>query len=226
METQNKLHNIYLTLADKTSYDEIKKYLIENDTVFQITKQFLRSVKNMKCFSGQTVDTNFKSLMQLNDLEAEFQAVSVPGNGNCFFNSLSLMYFGNFEYFYIFKICSIYAFIENETIIEDFLINNAEYTHEEYLECIEKAVKINEWSDFISIISAVILLKKSISIVSIDNNLPSKIVYNIPGESTSLLIGFQNFHFVPILKNNDQVIEPNNLAMTVFDDFQRFAVNT
>ena len=84
-------------MADKTSYEEIKKYLIKNDTVFQITKRFLRSFEDLKFYSGQTIDTNFKNLMQINDLEEEFQAVSVPGNGNCFYNSLSMMYFGTFD---------------------------------------------------------------------------------------------------------------------------------
>ena len=215
METQNKLHNIYLTLADKTSYDEIKKYLIENDTVFQITKQFLRSVKNMKCFSGQTVDTNFKSLMQLNDLEAEFQAVSVPGNGNCFYNSLSMMYFGTFEFFYIFKICSIYACIENEDYLKDFMFKNAHYDLQEYLKSIENAVRINAWSDLISIVSVVIILKKIITIISTSNKKPYKIVYNNPGVYTSLLIGFQHDHFVPILKKKNSINKPNNEAIFI-----------
>jgi hypothetical protein len=108
--------------------------------------------------------------------------------------------------------------------MKDFLIDNCGYTNQEFLKSLEDSVKKQEWADFINISSASILLKKSVSIISLSkDNVPFKTVYGIP-ENSGLLIGFYNNHFVPILKMNDDAIEPNNLSITVFDKFDRFLV--
>ena len=137
---------------------------------------------------------------------------------------LSLFYFGTIAYHYIFRVCLNYILVENEEIMKDFLIDNCGYTNQEFLKSLEDSVRKQEWADFINISSASILLKKSVSIISLSkDNVPFKTVYGIP-ENSGLLIGFNNNHFVPILKMNDDAIEPNNLSLTVFDKFNRFKV--
>ena len=163
--------------------------------------------------------------MQLNDLDSDFRAVCVPSDGNCFYNALSSFYFGSAEYFYEFKICAIYVCIENEEITKDYLLTSSAYSLEDYLASIEKSVRKNEWADFINIVTSVILLKKSISIITLSKeNLPSKMVYGVSNQSINLLIGFYQNHFVPIFKTNEQTVEPLNAVITIFDDFKRFPV--
>jgi hypothetical protein len=207
------------------TYSEIKNIVFQNYSELNKTKQFLRGIKDMWLYKDQTIDNDYKILMQLNDLEHKFQALTVPKDGNCFYNSLSLFYFGTTTYFYIFKICLLYVLVENEQIIQNFLKKRCKYTHEEYLESLENSVKEQEWADFINISTATILLKRPISIISLSSqNIPFKTVYGIPDQNCGILIGFYKNHFVPLLKVNENVKEPNNESMTVFDKFDRFKV--
>ena len=216
---------IYSSLSHKTKYQEIKDILLKNQSVLESTKEYLRSINEMTIYKDQSIDCNFKTLMQLNDLDSDFRAVCVPSDGNCFYNALSSFYFGSAEYFYVFKICAIYVCIENEEIIKDYLLTSAAYSLKDYLTSIEKSVRKNEWADFINIVTSVILLKKSISIITLSKeNLPSKMVYGVSNQSINLLIGFYQNHFVPIFKTNEQTVEPLNAVITIFDDFKRFPV--
>ena len=211
-------------MSQKRSYKEIKNIVIDNYLELRNVKLFLRGIENMWLYTGQKVDESYGTLMQLNDLDTNFKAVDVPRDGNCFYNSLSLFYFGTIAYHYIFRVCLNYILVENEEIMKDFLIDNCGYTNQEFLKSLEDSVRKQEWADFINISSASILLKKSVSIISLSkDNVPFKTVYGIP-ENSGLLIGFYNNHFVPILKMNDDAIEPNNLSLTVFDKFNRFKV--
>ena len=104
-------------------------------------------------------------------------------------------------------------------------MTSAAYSLKDYLTSIEKSVRKNEWADFINIVTSVILLKKSISIITLSKeNLPSKMVYGVSNQSINLLIGFYQNHFVPIFKTNEQTVEPLNAVITIFDDFKRFPV--
>ena len=94
-------------------------------------------------------------------------------------------------------------------------MTSAAYSLKDYLASIEKSVRKNEWADFINIVTSVILLKKSISIITLSKeNLPSKMVYGVSDQS--LLIGFYQNHFVPIFKTNEQTVEPLNAVITIF----------
>ena len=94
---------IYSSLSHKTKYQEIKDILLKNQSVLESTKEYLRSINEMTIYKDQSIDCNFKTLMQLNDLDSDFRAVCVPSDGNCFYNALSSFYFGSAEYFYVFK---------------------------------------------------------------------------------------------------------------------------
>ena len=77
-------------------------------------------IKNLVEFKNQMIDKSFYGLLEKNKI-LNYEPVSVRKNGNCLYESFSILYFNSNEFFYIFKLGSIFSLLEYQNFFRDLL---------------------------------------------------------------------------------------------------------
>ena len=96
------------------SFNLIKEKYLENKILLNKLTEELMTIEPTTSYSGQTQDEVYKSYEKRLQLEEHFKAIFSTGNGNCCYNSLSYLLFGNEQFWFIIKICSVFMLFENE----------------------------------------------------------------------------------------------------------------
>lgn len=179
----------------------IETIFAENDIIIKNLINQLRSIKTYMEYSSQKIYENFKQRLNLND---DFFPVESSADGNCLYNSISLILFEHENYFFIVKACSLYIIFEYKQYF-NYLLNSFGYeiSVEEF---IQNSFRKNEWGNDLNILSISILLNKTIFCYSPSKNLNLnfKYIYSLENNKEKpLFIGLCDNHFFPILIKKD-----------------------
>ncbi|RMZ95022.1 hypothetical protein BpHYR1_004493 [Brachionus plicatilis] len=133
----------------KAMYDFITK---ENHNA-DILKHYLIEKKSLRSINGQTIETfqPYSQKIELFELR-NFIPISARPDGNCFYRAISYCLFGSENFYYIFKIGSLFILIEYQNLFEDILQRH--YYKEPFVEIFFKSARKNEWAMSINILAA------------------------------------------------------------------------
>jgi hypothetical protein len=160
----------------------------------------LRSKTEPFHYNNEIVDKTFDLTMRLNDLR-DFKAIDIERLGNCFYQSISKLIFGDQKYFYLIRLATFYTFYENR----DFFSIALEHLHygESVDQYIQRTYKDKAWASEILITASSISLKRSILSFSTDPKtcLPHNMVFSFQKElENPLIIAFHINHFAPLMR--------------------------
>jgi hypothetical protein len=166
----------------------------------------LNKIKSNSIYNNESIDHNFEKVIERNNLNLAVKAKFTLGDGNCFYRSISYQIFGNDDFWFIIKISIIFIIYKYKFIFQDFLNNNINSRNIE--ELILFHFGQNVWADETIQAATAFCLKRDLLVYSVDCSSlkPFKILYKMfESELMPLLIGYDNYHFVPflILKNSN-----------------------
>ncbi len=119
----------------------------------------MRSKTEPFYYNDERVDKNFDLTMRLNDLR-DFKAIEIENKGNCFYQSISKIIFGDQKYFYLIRLAAFYTFYEYRDF---FSIALEKLNYGESVDgFIQQIYKDKEWANEILIVATSISLKRSI----------------------------------------------------------------
>jgi hypothetical protein len=193
----------------KLIYD--KHFIKENNNIdftifaskknlFDLLIKQLRSQTNSFYYKNEKVDKDFDLIIKLNNLEG-LNAIDIEKKGNCFYQSISKLIFGEQKYYYLIRLATFYTLLE----YRDFFSIALEKLHygESVDEFIQRNYKDKVWANEILIVASSISLKRPILSFSIDPKkiLPNNIVFSFKTElDNPLIIAFNVNHFVPLMQ--------------------------
>jgi len=160
----------------------------------------LRSKTEPLYYGNEIVDKTFDFTLRLNDLK-DFKAIDIERLGNCFYQSISKLIFGDQKYFYLIRLATFYTFYE----YRDFFSIALEHLHygESVERFIQRTYKDKAWANEILIAASSISLKRSILSFSIDPQTyaPNNLVFSFQEElENPLIIVFHINHFAPLMR--------------------------
>ena len=200
------------------SFNFIKKSFNESK---QILNEFFQKIRNLSLikYSNQDINEPNRKKLQLSD---DYYPIDSTGNGNCLYNSISILLFGNEELYYLIKICSIFIILENETFF-----NHLIYCFKfelEYEKFIKKTCKKKEYGSTLNLVAISLLLDKTINcfVESKRTNTSVYHVYSIrKNKSEKIILGCINEHFFPILiKSNNLTLDNKECIVLAEYDFE------
>ncbi|CAF0797547.1 unnamed protein product [Brachionus calyciflorus] len=198
----------------------IKNEINKGEEVLQNLKNYFENIKQFPTYSYHEIDYDYDVILELNDL-TEFCALSSSKNGDCLYNSLSTIFFGKEEYYYLFKLGSFLVLIKNEKYFRDYFKKiHYEQVFEKFIENMSLKGK---WANQFNLISLSFFLNKRIFIYSIDTetNIPYNTNYDMcRNKSNPIMIGHKNNHFVPFVSENDEA-KFNEIETEPFSEFRR-----
>ncbi|CAF1098805.1 unnamed protein product [Brachionus calyciflorus] len=218
-EVLKELYKIMCT-DNEISFQQIKMIFESYKINLGKFREFIRGVNSLNKSEGHIVDETFFGLLKINNI-LNFKPISVPKDGNCFYESLSILYFGSRELFFLFKLGSIFTIFENEYFFIDIL-NGLKY--EFNLEkLIQRTRKKNECACELKIISLSIFLNKTILVFGYDpkDSYQLNVKYAFCGVTENCLpIGFIINHFVPLLSNVDDGVLPD-IQIDLYSEYRK-----
>ncbi|CAF0945818.1 unnamed protein product [Brachionus calyciflorus] len=149
-----KLRIFFNELSDSKNINELNVLFKRHENMLNFLKKRLVE-SNLKIYLNQMIDQSFNELLEANNLK-EFKPIYNSRNGNCLYNSLSFYYYGFEDYFFVFKIASIYALISNRAFFTA-LMKDLDY-EESLDQMILKTCKTNEWANQLNIQSISIFI--------------------------------------------------------------------
>ena len=130
-------------------------------------------------------------------LDEHLRAIYSTGNGNCYYNSLSYIFFGDEQLWFIIKICSVYILFKNETYFRESSIS-FEVTFENL---VESSCKRFAFARDLIIISSEIMLNRNVLIYNQSKNANLCVLYCFSqrNELNPIILGLLDLHFFPVL---------------------------
>jgi hypothetical protein len=200
-----------LIQLDSESFIFIKKYVIKYRFSFQKLTRALRK-KETKIFSNENIDSDFMQLIIKNDgLKGNLLPIKTKPDGNCLYNSFSILLIGQQDDYCAIKIGLIFMLIEYENYFQELLLQTScSCSYEKFVEdtCI-----MNSWGNEYSQVGISVLLDRPLNKYSI--NPTSKkcysqqyCIYEPQVERKPLTIGFITNHFSALLPINESFVPP------------------
>jgi len=201
------IRSIYSALKLNSSFSEIRKSFEQNRSVIEKYIDFIRQITEYTIYTDQEVDSQFDPVINENMYlrDDNFVIVKTTADGNCFYNSLSVILFGNEINNETLKFCCIFIISENFKSFEN-LIACVKYPLT-LDKMVESLFKENMWANELIIWSSSLLLNRPIISFSIK---PSNQAFDLTQFSNikPIMIAFLNKHFSPILQKIKVLIDP------------------
>jgi hypothetical protein len=202
------------------SFNNVKKKFFEMKNTLDEFVLFLRNIHKFTEFKGQEIYDEFKKILNLNE---DLYPVYNSSNGNCLYNSISILLFGNEDFFFIIKICSIFILFEYEFFFKHVIhAFDREVTFEKF---ILNTCRKNEFGEILNILSISILLNKTVFnfIESKKKDENVKWIFSLrSNDFQRVLIGCFNSHFFPILTNKNEIVLKKCIDINDFNFEDRF----
>ena len=195
---------------NSNSIELIKEIFKKHDFFFRKLIDILRKIYPTSDYVGQNYYAKYKKQLQLPD---ELFPIFNTGNGNCLYNSISLILFGEEKYFFIIKLCSIFVLIDREIVFNNLLkLLKYGYSLSTF---IKKTSRENEFGNEVNIYSISILLNREIISynASLNKEWNNRVIFFFEkNELEPILIGLAEIHFFPILKKKNFITYSSNIS--------------
>lgn len=221
----NNIKKIYENLKTIVNYRQIETEILTSNIIIKKLISFIRKNLIYPTFEikKHKIDCYFENLTKLNDLDDVAYVVSVNADGNCFYNSISLLIFGDQRLFYLIKIAVLFILLEYKAFFTTVLIRN--YHEVNFEKYVEQHNRDCEWADQFIILATSIFFKRPLFIFSLDESsmVPYRNKYCINNnESNPLLIAYYLKHFSPIFPKNLENLNKKLEQFSLIDNFINF----
>jgi hypothetical protein len=199
------LLSVFKAITGKQFYI-VKKIMIQNRVLIKTYIDNLR-LKKQILYTNEKVDQSFDNLKILNDL-TDFEAIIITGNGNCLYNSISYIFYGNEDMFFEIKLGMLSIIFENEIAFRTLLRKTSRVnSFETFVEYIAAPLS---WGDEYCEVAISILLNKALNVYSIDpkTNIPYSHEYCMNRDilkNKPISIDFLTNHFTALLAKKEEV---------------------
>ena len=175
----------------------ILKIFSDNKSFFEKMVEKLNKMPVNTHYSGEDFYKCHKESLKL---ENHMYPIHNQPNGNCLFNSFSIMLFKHQNYYSTIKLCSIYILIKYRSFFEDLMKNfKYAFTFDSFL---EKTCRRYEFGTEINVLSISILLNLVIISYNTSKNrgINNQLIFSTNKDNLrTALIGLSDIHFFPIL---------------------------
>ena len=179
---------IFNKISNQNNFEFVRNVFSDNRNLLNKSVKYLRSLSQ---YSYGNLHPIFEEYTHLSDILVPVNSVA---NGNCLYNTFSLLFFNNQTYFFIFKLLSLFMICE---YYEELEIGFREKNLQNF---VIKHVKWKEWGTDFNIYSLSILLNTTIYCYKVGSD--KQIEYR--NQYSSNIISIQspiNFAFI-FLNNN------------------------
>ena len=185
----------------------------EHINTLETVAETLRNQKET-LYNRQPIDNSFNNLVSLHEVK-NYLPILTTGDGNCLYNALSIVLFGNEDFYYLFKIGIFKIFFEYEMHFRNILEKTFS-PHKSFEKFIENAAILNSWGDEICLVALSILIYRPINVYGLDpaNKIPYSYEYciiNNSFENNPVNIAFILNHFVALLRKIEECKPPKPL---------------
>ena len=201
----SEVKKLELTLTNQDNFSLITTTFMNNKHMFENLVKLFRS-KTRIFYSSQKLDNRFSTILKLNNL-VEFFPLHASSDGNCFYNSISLNFFGNQSMAGLVKLGAVFIFLENETLFQ-LILRRLDY-EESFQQLVIKILRHSEWANELVILATSILFNRDLFTLgqtSSHSHLTFAMRYSLIDRSPSIsdkfqpiLIGWFEDHFVPFV---------------------------
>lgn len=178
------------------SFNALVEIFQSNGLFFENLIKKLQKIEINSVYTGQNYYADFKEALKLED--HMFPIHNKP-DGNCLYNSLSLILFGNEEFYFIVKLCTIFVLIKNSSFFKELMrLFCYEYKFETF---VQKTSRPREFGTELILLTFSIMLKRTILSFneSIQEGVNNQIEYAVEKNNRKpILIGLAKLHFFPI----------------------------
>ena len=227
----NFMEKDFILHIQEQSFEVIRSNFVIQRSVFTKLVKALRNIENYWRFNGtDTVYDNYNFILGIED---HFFPVYCTGDGNCLYNSISKILFGNESKNILIKLCSIFILFEYEEFFQNFSKNqNYDNTLNQF---ITFSCRKNEFSTERNVLAISLLLDRTIYSYNetLKLNQPCRFKYCLSRSSTyePILIGYYKIHFFPILlgeniKKNEINFQDSCQNNDMTANFEKFDVLT
>jgi len=118
---------IYHEMQNLQLFLPLKNLFLNNSvTIINMINTF-REIKDSNMYNYQTTTSLYTNILEINMIDKIKIPIFTIGDGNCFYRAISIIIFGNQDYFKIVKICVIFILIDYfdyfEILFRDFKMN-------------------------------------------------------------------------------------------------------
>ncbi|CAF1132865.1 unnamed protein product, partial [Brachionus calyciflorus] len=159
----------------------------------------LRNITINDTYNNQDYYEQYKRELKL---DSQFYPIISKPDGNCLYNSLSLLLFKNEEHAFLIKACSIFTLLKFQEFFRH-LIREYCYTFD-FSDFVKNSSRRNEWGTELNILSIAIMLQKTIYCYDKNTleNVKTRTMYSfLNSDNSCIRIGICNYHFFPILQS-------------------------
>lgn len=211
---KQKLKTLLNKVTGSSDLNILRNKLLKEQDIIREAIWILANINKLYFYRGSNVDNSFSNILKLHGFEdATWNAFSVPKDGNCFWSSLSVTYFGTINFFFLFKVLSLYIIVNHYDVIRRYKIfyDKDSIKENEILKEVLASSNDGEYSIEINLIAASFMLKRDIFVYTEDDNpnLVMKTVYRIDkNNNRPILLALKDKHFSPVLSSNERHKEP------------------
>jgi hypothetical protein len=211
----------FMISIQNQKYDNIKSIFLNHQILFENLLSQIRSKKiSLKFVNQKTADLFITKLSLPNGMFP----ILVDGDGNCLYNSISMICFNTQRHFRIIKALSMYVMIKNREKFEHYMkAAKYDFNFETFL---ERTSLEGEYGTELNIISIALMLNKNIACynASLKKNMPNRIMFKIKNCANIVILGLADVHYFPILLLNDFFIDQLLIKETVLDLINIFKI--
>ena len=216
------IKDVFLPKIRSCLFKEISARFQELQNIFEILLEQTKSHEILFSLNDHSFDIRFFSKLSL---PCGMFPRLVNGDGNCLYNSISMICFNTQRHFRIVKALSMYVMIKNRENFEHYMkAAKYDFNFETFL---ERTSLEGEYGTELNIISIALMLNKNIACynASLKKDMPNRIMFKIKNcENIEVILGLADVHYFPILLLNDFFIDQLLIKETVLDLINIFKI--
>lgn len=205
------------------TFEEFVDFFRSNQSIIENLISILK-LRNLKVYEkNYIVDNNFLDVISSNELNGILNPVIVNPDGNCLYNSISKLFFGNQQYSTLIRItvCLIFLLYENEfkSILE-------EYYFFDLKNLVQRTIRDKEWGDELSLMAVSMIFERPVYYYSFDHESGKPSCFTINGNyefenKDPITIALKDNHYVPLFFINEikELKKPTNFISKYFMKF-------
>ena len=204
-------NQFYQHIQGAVNIEQIKSKFRENELKFEQIIKILREEieKDRYLCEQDQIDSIYINALGLQD--TNLFPVYSSADGNCLYNSISTIVFGDQNYYKLIKVISIYIVLKYEDFFKEIMDDDSKFSLSGYKfnEFVLKTCRDKEWGNEMNILSICLVFKSVIYSYNKANPQSNALVrvkfcqFELSNEKKKLiLIGFFQNHFFPILIGN------------------------
>ena len=157
-----RLKIIFNQVSDEKCFNIISKIFTEHRFILNESVNYIRGLTQLSYTNIHSIYEEYEGAFK----NQSFRLIPVNSNadGNCLYNTFSLLFFNNQKYYFIFKLLSIYLLHEYYEKLQN------DFPNKEIIPFIIQSLKTDEWGRDFNILSLAILFNTAIHVFKLGFN--------------------------------------------------------